>query len=269
MWIWDVDPVLIRIGFVQIRYYGLLFAIAFLIGLFLLRRFLRLKGQDPLMADSILTYLVFGIVIGARLIHVMFYDTEYYLSNPSEILKIWHGGVASHGAVLGSFAALFIFCKRHKQDFWDITDSVAIQFILVTGLVRLGNFFNSEIVGRITDVPWAVKFPRHDHALPLDQVHWRHPSQLYEFSYHIIGYFLIKYLYLKFYPKLKSGTIIFVTVSYYAFCRFLVEFVKEYQTEISRTGLTMGQWLSLPFLVFGILLLFWRQKVGAEIKLIK
>lgn len=267
MFVWEVDPILIKFGFVQIRYYGLLFATAFLLGLFLLRRFFKAKNQDPLMADTILTYMVFGIVIGARLMHVLFYDTGYYFSNPLEIFKIWHGGVASHGAALGTFAATYIFCLRHKQDFWDIMDSISIQMLLVTGLVRIGNFFNSEIVGRVTDVPWAVKFIRHDKNLPLDQVPWRHPSQIYEFLYHIIGFFAIRYIYIKMQGKLKTGATVFIALSYYALMRFLVEFFKEYQA--LKSGLTMGQWLSIPFFLAGMGLLLWRQKAGKDVPEIK
>ncbi len=263
MLIWDVDPILIKFGFVQIRYYGLLFATAFTVGFFLLKQFMKRKGQDPLMADSILVYMVFGILIGSRLVHILFYNPAYYFSHPSEILKVWHGGIASHGAVLGGLVAIAIFCHIHKQNFWDIGDSISIQFLLVAGLVRIGNFFNSEIVGRVTDVPWAVKFVRYDKYFSVDQVPWRHPTQIYEFIYHVIGFFLVRYIYIRWEDKLRTGSTLFIVLAYYTFARFFVEFFKEYQT--LQSGLTMGQWLSIPFFIVAVILFQWRQKEGNDI----
>ncbi len=260
---WDVDPILIKFGFVQIRYYGLLFATAFTVGFFLLKQFMKRKGQDPLMADSILLYMVFGILVGSRLVHILFYNPAYYFSHPSEILKVWHGGIASHGAVLGGLVAIAIFCHRHKQNFWDIGDSISIQFLLVAGLIRIGNFFNSEIVGRVTDVPWAVKFVRYDKYFSVDQVPWRHPTQIYEFIYHVIGFFLVRYIYIRWGHKLKTGSTLFIVLAYYTFARFFVEFFKEYQT--LQSGLTMGQWLSIPFFIVAVILFQWRQKAGNDI----
>lgn len=266
MFEWNIDPVLITIGPFQIRYYGILFATAFLLGLFMLRRHMRKRGQDPMLADTLLTYLVIGVVLGARLIHVLFYNTDYYFSNPSEIYKIWHGGVASHGAVLGVILAAYIFVKRHKQDFWDILDSIGLQFIFVGLFIRLGNFFNSEIVGKIVDVdkiPWAVKFLRYDAHLPAEAVPWRHPSQFYEMFNHILGYVVLLWIYKKYGGRLMTGALTGLVFIWYFLFRFITEFFKAHQT--LQDGLTMGHWLSIPFFVAGILLFYWRQKTGSPI----
>lgn len=271
MLVWDIDPVLLKLGFLQIRYYGVLFAASFLLGYIMVRNFMIKKGQDGAMADSLLTYMVIGIVLGARLVHVFFYDTGYYLSHPSEILKIWHGGVASHGGVLGAFIAAYIFTIRHKMDFWDIADSVALPMLLAGFFIRVGNFFNSEIVGAITTpekTPWAVKFVRYDHSLPIEQVPWRHPSQFYEVILsHFIGYAVVILIYRKLEHKMKTGTLTMLAVIWYFFARFIVEFFKEYQT--LQSGLTMGQWLSVPFVLLASIFIWYRQKKGNPVFITK
>jgi len=228
---------------------------------------MKRKGQDLALADSLLTYMVVGIVLGSRLVHVFFYDTSYYLSNPLEIIKIWHGGVASHGGVLGAVLAAWIFVRRKKMEFWDLADSVAMPLLLSGFFIRIGNFFNSEIVGAVTDparVPWAVKFLRYDHNLSEDKVPWRHPSQMYEVLLsHFLGYALLFFIQKFWGARLKTGTMTILAMIWYFFARFVVEFFKEYQT--LTTGLTMGQWLSIPFVLLGIGLFIYRQKTGRAI----
>lgn len=265
---WNADPVMIQIGSVPIRYYGLFFASTILIGFYLMRRILRQYGFKDKMADDFLLWGVLGVVIGARLVHCLFYEPEFYLSNPLEILKIYKGGVASHGATIGLITAVFIFVKKYKIKFFELSDGIVFAAAVGATLVRIGNFFNSEIVGRVTDLPWGIKFLKHGEDLSLARnaatgncdissiecliQYWpiRHPSQLYEAAGGLtilIVMYIVSVIYKdRKMPGIYAG--IFLTM-YFTF-RFLIEFVKEFQT--LHEGLTMGQYLSIPFVIFGI-----------------
>ncbi|HRZ80235.1 MAG TPA: prolipoprotein diacylglyceryl transferase, partial [bacterium] len=160
--VWNGDPVIAFIGGIQLRYYGIFFASTILIGFFLFRRILRMYGYKDKMADDFLIWGVLGVVIGARLIHCLFYEPEYYLSNPLEILKVYKGGVASHGATVGLITAVLLFIRKYKIKFFELSDGIVFAAALGATLVRLGNFFNSEIVGIKTSSAWGMKFIRHN-----------------------------------------------------------------------------------------------------------
>ena len=171
--IWDVDPILLHIGPLQLRWYGLLFVGSFFIGIWILQKIYIKEHKDPKVLDNFLIYVLIGAVVGARLMHCFAYEPEFYLSNPLEILKIYKGGLASHGGMIGVIVALYIFAKRYNQSFMWLLARVTIPGALTAAFVRFGNMFNSEILGLPSDKPWAIIFARVD-MIP------RHPVQLYE-----------------------------------------------------------------------------------------
>jgi prolipoprotein diacylglyceryl transferase len=244
VFIWDVDRVWFHLGPLAIRYYGLLIGLTVALGAWLVQRHLRRRGYSEELAQTYVLYLLVGFVVGARLGHCFFYHPLKYLHDPLEILRIWHGGIASHGAAIGLTLGALVFSRRHKVPFAELCDAAALAAAVGATFVRLGNFMNSEIVGRVTHVPWAVVFKRHD-ALP------RHPSQLYEAAGGLIVLLLLLGLARR--KDLRSGLLASVFLLTYFSFRFGVEFFKEY---VVRTGyFTMGQYLSLPFLAFGAVLL--------------
>ncbi len=257
--VWNIAPELITWP-VTIRYYGVFFAMTLLGGLYLWRWQMTRGGWRDDVASNFFIYGVLGVVIGSRIGHCLFYNTDYYLSHPLQILYFWKGGLASHGATVGLVIALFLYHRIYRIPFIEVTDRLAIPAALAAAMVRMGNFFNSEIVGRATDVPWAVCFPRYDGANMVP----RHPSQLYEFfgGLWVMGLlFLVDKLAGK--EKRPRGLMTGTFLTGYFTFRYLVEYAKEYQTLTPDTMITMGQILSLPFLLTGVaVLLFVWQKGG-------
>jgi len=267
--VFDLDPTIldfradlgIDLPF-QLRYYGIIFAAMLYIGFVIWRRQMLRGGFRPEVADRFLIWAVAAVIIGSRLGHCLFYDPERYLANPLEILQFWHGGLASHGATIGLVLVLFLYSLRHRFHFFEALDRFGMSAAVGAAAVRLGNFFNSEIVGRETDVPWSVKFVRHDQLC-------RHPSQLYEFA---LGMLVLLACYLadrlagrERRPLGLVGGMFFAT---YFLGRFLVEFVKEYQT-LEDSFLTMGQYLSIIPFLFGVFLIGYAlvtRRVTAELR---
>ncbi len=250
--VWNLNPTILQFGPFELRYYGIIFASMLVLG-YLLWRWQMLRGGYSLdLADRFILWGVIAVIVGARLGHVLFYEPKEYFSHPLTIFEVWHGGLASHGATVGLLIALYFFARRNKLPLMEMLDRFSFSAAVGAALVRLGNFLNSEIVGRPTDLPWGVRFIRYDGGRVA-----RHPSQIYEF---LFGVFL---LWMLWYVDKKSGSEkrpigllagLFMTV--YFFGRFMVEFVKEYQEE-THSYLTMGQYLSiLPFLL-GIGMLVW------------
>ncbi|RZL09857.1 MAG: prolipoprotein diacylglyceryl transferase [Hymenobacter sp.] len=157
---WNVSPIIAEIGPLLLRWYGVLFALGFVIGSFVLTHIYKQEGVRPYWVDVITFYMVVGTVLGARLGHVFFYDWDQYKNQPWEILKIWHGGLASHGATIGILLALFIFSTRNKFDYLWVLDRIVIVVAIGGACIRLGNLMNSEIVGKPTTAPWGFVFPR-------------------------------------------------------------------------------------------------------------
>lgn len=251
---WNVDPEIFSVGFIHIRYYSLMFLLSFGLGVYFMKRFFSYEKFDPLDVDDLLMYMMAGTIIGARLGHVLFYSPGYYLSNPVEILMIWRGGLASHGAAVGILLALYYFSKRKGYDYLWIVDRIVIVVALSGGFIRLGNLFNSEIVGKPTDVPWAFIFERLDN-IP------RHPTQIYEsLAYFIIFIFLYK-TYMRLKEKTPRGLLFgYFLVGVFGF-RFIVEFYKEVQESFERSlALDMGQILSIPLVLLGIYFLLTAKK---------
>ncbi len=256
MFVWNVDPVLLQLGSLEIRYYGVLFASSLMLAYFLARRLCQIRGLSLEKLDQLVLYVVIGLILGARFGHIVFYELDYYLAHPLQILKVWEGGLASHGATIGTLSAYLLFMwqenrgktKDQRLGFFAFADVLVVVAGFPVSMVRLGNFFNSELIGRATDLPWAVVFER------MDQVP-RHPSQLYEF---LMGLVLLGVMILswrKWNKKVAPGFFFGLFFTLYFAMRFTVEFFKEFPLHESFFNLTTGQMLSLPFFVLGIVVL--------------
>ena len=250
--VWNIDPLFLRFGPFAIHWYGLLFAAGLLIAYALIRRICRLEGRDPDRLEPIFLYVVIGVVVGARLAHCLFYEPDYYLAHPLEILKIWKGGLASHGGILGGILGLWAGARRQRVPFLWLLSRVTVAALPAAALIRLGNFFNSEILGKPTDLPWGIVFARID-AVP------RHPVMLYE-SLGYLAIFLLLWLYLRHAPRGRAldwrltGLALLLIFS----LRILLEFFKVPQADYA-TGLflNVGQLLSLPFLLAGLAMILY------------
>ena len=258
---WNVSPDIFSIGPFTIRWYGLLFALSFIVGFQIMIKIFKKEGRSEDDLNDLIWYMILGTVIGARLGHCLFYNPKYYLANPVEILMVWKGGLASHGAAIGILTAIYFFIKKKKEySFLWVMDRVVITVALAGFFIRMGNLFNSEIIGKPTDLPWAFVFELVDNTP-------RHPAQLYEaIAYLIIFFCLIVYYYKK-NTKFKAGNIFgYFLVSVFTF-RFLVEFVKEDQTYFEKgMALNMGQLLSIPLIILGIYLLLRKDKKVIKIE---
>lgn len=258
--IWNIDPVLLNLGPVEIRYYGVFFALALFLA-YSLARFMTKKRMDDDAGtqhgrfsletlDKLVVYLVIGLIVGARLGHIIFYELDYYLANPLQIFKVWEGGLASHGAAIGLLIAFALFLWRNKKvRFFDYADIIVVVATIPVSLIRLGNFFNSELIGRATGAPWAVTFSRID-MIP------RHPSQLYEFGMGAILFAILFSIWLKKYKTAKPGFFFGLFFTLYFTMRFTVEFFKDFPLHESIFKLTTGQLLSIPFFLIGVATLY-------------
>lgn len=235
----DFSPEIVNLGHVGIRWYGLLFAVGIVLSYLIIRwAFIRNRySVDKL--DSVAVYLFFGLVIGARLGHVLFYNFEYFWKNPIEILKIWNGGLASHGAAVGVFLAYVIWCKVHKVKFVKYTDALVLGFPIAAMFVRIGNFFNSEIVGIKTNGNFGVVFKRLGENFP------RHPAQLYEAVLSFVIFLIMFFIFKKYYKKTPPLFFMFLYILLYFSGRFVIEFWKDLHVLPANFPLSMGQVLSL------------------------
>ncbi len=238
---------------IGLRYYSLLFVGVFLGGYALLHWQITRAGGDEEAAGDFIVYGVLGVLVGSRLGHVLFYDLEHALEDPLWVFQIWTGGLASHGAVVGLIIAMWLFTKNRGVPFLEGADRFSFSAALGATLVRLGNFFNSEIVGRrVPDQSWGVRFPRYDHTLAEPPL--RYPTQLFEVA---LGLFVLACLYgvdrAMGREKRPRGLLISVFFLVYFTGRFLVEFYKEFQTlSEANSTLTMGQYLSIPGFFLGV-----------------
>lgn len=252
---WDIDPALFHLGSWELRYYSLIFVVVFLGGYQLLRWQVMRGGGEERDASDFFVYGVLAVLIGARLGHVIFYDYEKAMNDPLWILQIWTGGLSSHGAVIGLIVAMWRFTKTRGVAFLEGADRFAFSAALGATLVRIGNFFNSEIVGKPTDQSWGVKFPRYveHHG---DAVVYRHPTQLYEATLGILV-FAALYFTDRYFGKEKRprGLLISVFFLVYFTGRIFVENFKELQVRSleEAAGFTMGQMLSAPLAIVGLI----------------
>ena len=255
MWIlnaieWNISPEIFDLGFLQVRYYGLLFAIGFMVGFYIMQKFYRDADQDPLELDNFLIYTILGGIIGARLGHILFYEFDYYYSYPTEILKVWHGGLASHGGVIGVLLSTYLFSKKYKKPYLWITDRLAMPAAFIGGLIRFGNLMNSEIYGPKTDLPWGFIFTINGETVP------KHPTQIYEsLAYFAIAAF-IWFAYKKDKGNIPFGKLTGYFLSLVFTARFFIEFIKNDQAAFEQGMLlNVGQLLSLPIIAIGIYLI--------------
>jgi len=245
---WNASPEILSFGVLTIRWYGLLFALSFISGYQILSYIFTNEKKSIKDLDSLTIYVVIGTIIGARLGHCLFYEANYYLSNPVEILKVWEGGLASHGGAIGILTALWIFTKRKHIKFAWILDRLVIVVALAGFFIRIGNFFNSEIYGIPTNLPWGVVFELRD-AIP------RHPTQIYEALAYLVSFVILFLIYKKQKGDLKEGLLAGLFFILVFTSRFLLEFLKEVQSSFeSGLVLDMGQLLSIPFIVVGVVL---------------
>ncbi len=255
---WNVAPEAFSIGPVTVRWYGILFATGFILGYHLMRSVFRKEGKPEEDLEALLFYLIVGTILGARLGHCFFYHPSYFLEHPWEIPQFWKGGLASHGGVIGVCLSLAIYARRHPdQPYLWLLDRLCVPAALCSCLVRLGNLFNSEIVGRRTDVPWAFEFKRYfNELLPAAELPLpRHPTPLYEAGSYLLIFVLLWLIYRVQGPQLRRGFSVGVLLALVFTARFIIEFFKERQASHTEdTSLSMGQWLSIPIVTIGVIL---------------
>ncbi|MEX2601044.1 MAG: prolipoprotein diacylglyceryl transferase [Balneolaceae bacterium] len=244
------SPTIEMFGPIAPRWYGLMFASAFIFGYLLNSRLMKEGGRTHEEVDRLLIYVLIATIIGARLGHIIFYDLSFYLRNPELIIAIWRGGLASHGAAIAIIIAMWLYVKKTPgMTFLWLADRV-VPSIAVGGMfIRIGNFFNSEILGEVSEVPWAVIFARID-MMP------RHPSMLYESLSCILVLFILMWIYVKYDKKPPEGSLFgsFLVILFSG--RFLIEFTKLHHSDFETAILlNMGQWLSIPLVLFGAWLL--------------
>jgi len=243
---WNVSPEIFTLGFFSIRWYGLLFALSFVLGFRIMEKIFKAEKVSEEHLDRLMVYMVMGTIVGARLGHCLFYEPDLYLANPLQILKIWEGGLASHGAAIGIFLVLTIFSKKYKFNWFWLADRISLPVALSGGFIRLGNLFNSEIFGKPTDMPWAFIFVRIDGLS-------RHPTQLYESLTYFLTFGLLSWLYWKKQKGEVRGFLFGLFLVLVFGSRFIWEFFKENQVVFEASlPLNLGQILSVPLVVMGI-----------------
>lgn len=260
---WNVDPVIVQLGNFPLKYYSLLFSTGIALGYIIVRRVYQKEGKATEPLDKLATYLVLGIVIGARLGHCLFYEPAYYLQNPLEMLlpiqKIagsyqftGYLGLASHGGTIGVLIAILLYCRKYKVPLWSLLDKIALAAPITGACIRLGNFMNLEILGEPTGGQFGVIFERVD-QLP------RHPAQLYEAAAYVLIFALLSRLY-RSKKQYQNGYITGLMLLLLFTARFLIEFSKINQVQFEEGMLlNMGQWLSLPFIILGMVMVYWKR----------
>jgi len=258
---WNPKPEIFTIGDWGPRWYGALFALSFVFGYYLLLKIFKKEGIKQEVLDSLTIYMFVGTILGARLGHCLFYQPDYYLQNPLEILMVWKGGLASHGGVIGILIALYLFARKFKKPYIWVLDRLTLVSVMAGFFIRLGNLFNSEIVGKSTTVKWGFVFER------LGEDFARHPSQLYEALGYLVIFFILYYAFTKTggikMQGLTAGLYFFLVFVF----RFFIEFTKEVQVDFEHgMKLDMGQWLSIPFIIGGAALIINSQLQGKKQK---
>lgn len=259
--VWNVDPIICRIGPLALRYYSILFVLGFPIGYWLFVKFYKREKVNTDLLEPLLYALLIGTIVGARLGHCLFYQPDYFLTKAHwlEIFQPWKGGLASHGGAIGVLLAVWWYSARYgKKNNFDmmwVLDRLVIAVCFAGCLIRLGNLFNSEIYGNETSLPWGFIFQRRGEVVP------KHPTQIYEaLSYLILGLILL-WVYWRKSSKVHRG---WLFGAFFIGCfgmRFLIEFIKMPQVEFEvGMKLNMGQLLSIPFIIAGIISVIWSYK---------
>ena len=255
---WQGNPLLLELGNFRIAWYGVLFALAFFLGNKLMVYIFKRENIPTYFLDKFFLYMFIGIIVGARLGHCIFYDWHYFSQHPFEIIKIWKGGLASHGGIIGILLGTYLFTKKYSEiKFWWLLDRLGLALILGAPLIRFGNFLNSEIVGEPTQLPWGVKFLNHLETRPdlliNGEVVARHPAQIYEAICYIF-IFVICYFIYRLCKNLPNGLLSSILFCLVFLARFFVEFIKVRQADYAHNSfLSVGQYLSLPLIILGFI----------------
>lgn len=248
--IWDVNPVFISIGSLEIAYYGLLWVAAFVLGGYIFGKMVKSEGLNPDMTDSAFMYMLIATIVGARLGHCFFYEPSYYLSNPLQILNLRAGGLASHGAAVGMVIGILLYARKWKIPSMWLFDRVGIVVAIGGALIRTGNLLNSEIYGTATDMPWGFIFVRAGETMPM------HPTQIYEALAYVLIFFVLMHLYWRTNLANRRGLMFGVFLIMLFGARFVIESIKNVQEAWEAAlPLNMGQMLSIPFIGAGVVIL--------------
>lgn len=257
---WDVDPIIFEVFGFQARYYGLMFATGLALGYFVVKKYFIKQNRSMFHLEKLALYIFIATLLGARIGHCLFYEPSYYLTKPWEIILpltfengiqfVGFRGLASHGGVAGVFLAIYLFCRKYKFHFISLLDTIAAASGITACFIRLANFFNSEIIGRATNADYGVVFERIDSIA-------RHPAQLYEASAYLAIFILLHQLHKRGNFRKYPGFIFSLLFVILFIARFLIEFFKENQVAFEdQMSLNMGQWLSIPFVLFGAIIMF-------------
>jgi phosphatidylglycerol:prolipoprotein diacylglycerol transferase len=252
------DPVIFSLGPLAVRWYGLMYVIGFIAVIVLGKMRVRQglgNGLAERDVDDMLIYGVVGTILGGRLGYVLFYKPEHYLAHPAEILQIWTGGMSFHGGFLGVLAGIAAFCWIRKRRWITTMDFIAPLTPIGLGAGRLGNFINGELPGRPTDLPWGMWFPQVDRERIA-----RHPSQLYQLALEGVALFVLLWWFSK--KPRPAGTVSGLFLVGYGTFRFIAEFTRQPDDFLGllALNLSMGQWLSLPMILVGVLMMLWAYK---------
>jgi phosphatidylglycerol:prolipoprotein diacylglycerol transferase len=251
----SIDPTIVKLGPLQIRWYGVMYILGFMASYYLVRYQIRKKRLDIdiNMVNDLFLFLIIGLIIGARLGYVIFYNIAFYLSHPLKLFALWEGGMSFHGGLIGVVFFGLIYVKKHRISFWEFADLIIVTAPIGLGLGRLGNFLNAELYGKVTTLPWGMIFPSGG-DLP------RHPSQLYELFLEGIFLFTIMWWIKDF--LFKKGTLFCLFLFLYSIFRFFVEFFRQPDPQLGLvfSFMTMGQILSVLTGIGGLVLFYLRSK---------
>jgi phosphatidylglycerol---prolipoprotein diacylglyceryl transferase len=269
---WNPSPEIFTIPGIDwpVRWYGLMWAMAFIASHFFMNRIFKAEKRSDKALDTLTLYIILGTVLGARLGHCLFYGPwfdeelangaiiEGYLSHPLNILKVYEGGLASHGGALGILTAMILYCRKEKESWIWLFDRLVVVVPLAAMCIRLGNLINSEIIGKVTNVPWAFIFVQEDN-LP------RHPAQLYEAIFCFFLFILMYWLWKNKRDEVGPGFMFGILCVLLFTERFFDEFLKENQADFEGAmALNMGQWLSIPFVLIGVFMIWRSFKIKAK-----
>ncbi|MDR0384603.1 MAG: prolipoprotein diacylglyceryl transferase [Prevotellaceae bacterium] len=268
---WDVSPEIFDFGFFQLRWYSLMFVLSFFLGANIFRKMLKREQKPAALWENILFPVFIGTFLGARLGHCLFYHPDYFIPHFWEIfipLKdgkfVGFEGVASHGAAVGILIGLYYYSRKNKVAYLWTLDRIVITIALAGFFIRIGNLMNSEIYGHETTLPWGFIFLRHNETVP------KHPTQIYESICYLAIFIFLYLLYLKKRPPFRDGVIFSIFLILLFGARFCIEFLKEVQADFEeKMFLDMGQWLSIPLIVAGFVLLIFLYKQGLTVELPK